>query len=99
MKQRLCNECYAATGHAEWCVSKGYAGVGPHPEAPPDTARAPVRTTPPAQCPCGIARADCEYHAVAAAPSYEVYDDNRFNPMTYCGVRLSGVELRGVLKV
>ena len=72
MKHRLCNECYAATGHAEWCVSKGYAGVGPHPDAPPDTARAPVRATPPAQCPCG--RVDCEYHAGASAPAYEVYD-------------------------
>ncbi len=91
MKHRLCNECYAATGHAEWCVSKGYAGVGPHPDAPPDTARAPVRTTPPAQCPCGIARADCEYHAVAAAPSYEVYD------IVDVQISFDGIVLRGTI--
>lgn len=80
-RHRLCNECYAATGHAAHCVSKGYAGVGPHPDAPPDTARAPVRGAPPAQCPCGIARADCEYHAVAERPSYEVYDWSKLGPI------------------
>lgn len=54
-----CHECLQYACHAEWCVSRGYQNVGPHPDSPQEPAPAKRRLDP---CPCGIARADCEYH-------------------------------------
>lgn len=48
--------------HAAWCQSRGYAAIGPHPDAPPaETQRAPS-LAPVEECPCGRARAGCTYH-------------------------------------
>lgn len=53
--------------HAAWCQSRGYAAIGPHPDAPPaETQRAP--SLAPEQCPCGRARAGCEYHDPTLQP-------------------------------
>lgn len=89
MRNRPCDECAWCNGeHAEWCQSRGYAFVGPHPDAPvPETVRVPG----PAeleQCPCGRPRAGCDYHDPALQPAatpvparvgvsiaeYDVYD-------------------------
>src|SRR5690349_3726594 len=61
MKQTKCHECWGLNGH-HWngCKTRGYAAIGPHPDAPAlDTEPAHADPTP---CPCGIARLDCEYH-------------------------------------
>lgn len=59
-----CPECWVLGGrHASHCQSKGYQSVGPHPDAPPPSESS-VRVAPSLlpQCPCGIARLDCDYH-------------------------------------
>ena len=67
--RKNCDECGAYNGtHWSGCMSRGYLTVGPHPDAPPATERAPVDPTP---CPCGIAKADCDYHRPAPAVPFE----------------------------
>lgn len=93
-----CRECSFTDDHAEWCQSRGYASVGPHPDAPaPDTARSPA--DPPAlqeMC-CGgsCVRAVCVYHgpkARAKAPALVRYwVDGEYHGSSYGvgGVRFS----------
>lgn len=80
-RNRPCDECAWCNGeHAEWCVSRGYSAVGPHPDAPvSETVRAPGVNDNLEQCPCGRPRAGCDYHDPALQPAapdreYEVYD-------------------------
>lgn len=56
-----CYECAHTDDHAEWCISRGYRMVGPHPDAPaPETERLPRAAA--VECPCGGIRGVCEYH-------------------------------------
>lgn len=80
-KSVRCHECWMYNGsHAAWCQSRGYAAIGPHPDAPPaETQRAPAG--PVEECPCGRARAGCAYHDPTLQPEatprtieYEVSD-------------------------
>lgn len=80
-RTRVCDECWMYGGaHAAWCQSRGYAAIGPHPDAPPaETQRAPAG--PVEECPCGRARAGCTYHDPKLQPEatprtieYEVSD-------------------------
>lgn len=60
-----CRECQYTDDHAEWCQSRGYAFVGPHPDAPaPDTVRSPADPNAPLEMCCGgtTVRAVCVYH-------------------------------------
>lgn len=77
---RNCSECmWPNRQHADWCRSRGYAAVGPHPDAP---QAEPPKPTVVEVCPCGIARLDCDYHrpgsnadaGPATERNYEVYD-------------------------
>lgn len=74
MKSTKCHECWVLGGkHASHCQSRGYAQVGPHPDAPKAAPPKPAGPLP--QCPCGIARLDCEYHRTPAIErEYEVYN-------------------------
>lgn len=82
MKQRKCYECQVWNGHASYCLSRGYAAVGPHPDAPKaPIPREGLGSRFVVQCPCGIARLDCEYHRPEAnadngpaTERYEVFD-------------------------
>ncbi len=75
MKLTKCHECWGLGRHESYCRSRGYAAVGPHPDAPPAHAAPRVDPTP---CPCGIAKADCTYHAASPdtqrALEWEGYD-------------------------
>lgn len=68
MKQNKCHECWGLNGH-HWtgCTTRGYSFVGPHPSAP-DTERAPTPSSEIAQCPCGRARAGCDFHDPTLQP-------------------------------
>lgn len=64
-----CRECSFTDDHAEWCQSRGYASVGPHPDAPvPDTARSPTDPNAPLEMCCGgtCVRAVCFIHGPKA---------------------------------
>lgn len=64
MKQTKCHECRRLNGH-HWptCVTRGYAAIGPHPDAPPVEPSRPPAVTEQEMC-CGgtCVRALCPYH-------------------------------------
>ena len=68
-KSVRCHECWVFGGtHAAWCQSRGYAAIGPHPDAPPrEVAPTGPREIP--QCPCGRAREGCEWHDPKLQPA------------------------------
>jgi hypothetical protein len=83
--KRACYECLRTDTHTDWCVSRGYAAVGPHPQAPPREAAPTERPGPGAagaleMC-CGgtCVRALCFIHSTEpkqapATPDYEAFD-------------------------
>lgn len=64
MKQTKCHECWGLNGH-HWsgCMRRGYANVGPHPDAPARDAERPPAQTEQEMC-CGgtCVRALCFIH-------------------------------------
>jgi hypothetical protein len=70
--KRACYECLRTDTHTDWCVSRGYSSVGPHPQAPPREAAPPKPAGPgaPQEMCCGgtCVRAVCAFHGPSAAP-------------------------------
>lgn len=80
--------------HAAWCQSRGYAAIGPHPDAPPaETQRAP--SLAPEQCPCGRARAGCTYHDPTLQPPRQL-EFGSASPVAIAGVILKREEVVAV---
>lgn len=73
-KDYTCWDCgYYGGVHEPTCSRKGYLN-------PSEPKPAPAAPAPRADCPCGIARTDCDYHRPAPAAPYEygVFDSNGF---------------------
>ncbi len=74
-KNITCHECLALGGaHLASCRRRGYAAVGPHPDAPPAELAELAPSTPPLEMCCGgvCVRALCFIHATeprASAPA------------------------------
>lgn len=72
MKRTKCHECWGLNGH-HWngCKTRGYAAVGPHPNAPAPEEQSTVDPTALLEMCCGgtCVRAVCPYHGPSTAGS------------------------------
>lgn len=77
MKQTKCHECWGLNGH-RWsgCMRRGYANVGPHPDAPAPDAEPPAQTGELEMC-CGgtCVRALCFIHSTEPKATTETSGD------------------------